>query len=321
MDFDPFLFLFATALALAYFYVKNKYSYWANLGVPFAKPSFPRGNLSGVFFSTSLHQRVNAFYDQFKGKFVLGGIYFFLNPVAIICDLDFLKNVLVKDFHHFQDRSLFYNEKAEPLSAHLFAVEGEKWQNLRHKLTPTFTTGRIKMMHSTFLRVADEFKRHLQPLADRKQEVEIKDLLARFTTDIIGNVAFGVDCDSIKDPESVFRKTGQKVLEASKWQMFLFSLIECYPNVVRKLNLAFMDPSVSEFFMKLVRDTVEYREQNDIQRDDLMSLLLQIKNKGKLDGEDEELGKLTLEEVAAQVFLFFLAGHETASTSMALLRK
>lgn len=56
------------------------------------------------------------FYYDLKGKGKFGGIYFFTNPVAFVTDLDFLKNVLIKDFQYFQDRGMYYNEKDDPLS-------------------------------------------------------------------------------------------------------------------------------------------------------------------------------------------------------------
>lgn len=317
MDLSTFAVLLGSVLVLVYFYVNKKYHYWADLGVPFVKPRFPTGNLKGAFINTTIGERTRDFYRELKGKkSVLGGVYFFISPVAIICDLDFLKHILVKDFQVFLNRGIYYNEKSDPLSAHMFAVEDDKWLNLRTKLSPTFTSGKMKMMHSTFLLVADQFNKHLLPLAERGAELEIKELLASFTTDIIGNVAFGVECNSMKDPQSAFRRAGRRVFEQSKLQMIRLIFITTFQRLARLFNLKLTSPEVSDFFMKLVRETVDYREKHAVQRDDFLSLLMQIKNGGKLDGETVVLGKLTFEELAAQTFLFFIAGFETSSSTM-----
>ena len=84
------------------------------------------------------------------------------------------------------------------------------------------------------------------------------------------------------------------------------------------MGFKFLSDDVSEFFMKVVRDVVEYREKNSIQRNDFMDLLLQLKNEGRLNDDinDKKMEKLTLEEIAAQAFVFFAAGSETSSTTM-----
>lgn len=66
--------------------------------------------------------------------------------------------------------------------------------------------------------------------------------------------------------------------------------------------------------MKVVTETVEFREKNNIDRNDFMDLLIKLKNKGT---DEAGLGALTLNEIAAQAFIFFLAGFETSSTTMA----
>lgn len=72
------------------------------------------------------------------------------------------------------------------MSAHLVHIEGDKWKNLRAKLTPTFSSAKLKMMVPTILNVAEHFKDTLNKDIQKNSVVEMKDLLARFTTDIIG---------------------------------------------------------------------------------------------------------------------------------------
>jgi cytochrome P450 family 6 len=69
--------------------------------------------------------------------------------------------------------------------------------------------------------------------------------------------------------------------------------------------------------------TFDHRENNQETRKDFMQLLMQLRNTGKV-GEDGDWNAghgsvnktLTIEQCAAQVFIFFVAGFETsASTS------
>jgi cytochrome P450 family 6 len=56
---------------------------------------------------------------------------------------------------------------------------------------------------------------------------------------------------------------------------------------VFKLNPT--DPKISKYFRSMVEHTVNYRERNNIKRNDFMQLLIHIKNKVKLDEENENI--------------------------------
>ncbi|XP_023311318.1 probable cytochrome P450 6a20 [Anoplophora glabripennis] len=75
---------------------------------------------------------------------------------------------------------------------------------------------------------------------------------------------------------------------------------------------------VSEFFTGVVKDTVSYREKNHVVRKDFMQLLMEIrdKNEGKENGHHGDGNTLTMDEMVAQSFVFFIAGFETSSTTM-----
>lgn len=198
------------------------------------------------------------------------------------------------------------DELSDPLSAHLFNIDNPKWKGLRMKLTPTFTSGKMKMMFGT---VCDVGKKLVKTLGDElNNEIEIKDIVARFTTDVIGSCAFGLDCSSLDDPKSAFRQNAKRAFDQPKYPSSALQLILMFKDLARKLHISSNHKEVTDFFFNVVQDTVSYREKNNVNRNDFMHLLIQLKNKGLLEDESLNIGKLTIEEVAAQAFIFFLAG-------------
>ncbi|XP_052870411.1 cytochrome P450 6A1-like [Anopheles cruzii] len=317
-----FVYLLLAVITVSVWYVRRKYSFWSERGVPFVRPRFPFGNIQAIGRRMHSSQLMTKFYTELKpsGR-PFAGIFFFTNPVALALDLDFVKSVLVRDFTHFHDRGMYYNEKDDPISGHLFNIEGTKWTNLRKKLVPTFSSGKIKLMCPTIVSVGERFRECLErcidgPGDDGDGVVEMKELLARFTTDVIGTCAFGIDCNSLNDPKAEFLRMGRKVFEVPRGRILKFFFMASFKDFSRRIHIKGTSEDVSEFFFKVVRETIEYREKNNVQRNDFMNLLMQLKNSGQLDDSGEEVGKLSLNEVVAQAFVFFLGGFETSSTTM-----
>lgn len=306
-------------IVIGYLYVKHKFQYWEKRGVPYVKPEFPFGILKEIGKTKHTSEVYAAAYQELKGKGIFGGAYFFTKPIVIPTDLDLLKKILVKDFQYFCDRGFYVNEKDDPLSGHLFGLSGSRWRNLRNKLSPTFTPGKMKIMHNTIVAVAMEFQNYLEFFAEKKETIEIKDIISCYTTDVIGNCAFGIECNSFKEPNTEFRRIGRKVFEFSYFEFLRIFFLMMFQNLSRMMKMKITKPEVAEFFMDLLKKTTEYREKNNIKRNDFLSLLLQIKNTGKLEDDDTDLGKITFAELAAQTFLFFIAGFESPSCTMTLV--
>lgn len=168
----------------------------------------------------------------------------------------------------------------------------------------------MKMTYQTVLDVGDRFIKRFKLEAGGlpNNEIEVRDILQRFTTDVIGSTAFGLECNSLEDPKNEFRDKSKKVLDAPKFPPWIQMVLLAFKDVARKLHIKHLHTDSSDFFFKIVNDTIQYRERNNVSRNDFMHLLIQLKNKGALDGETTSVGTITTEEIAAQAFIFFLAG-------------
>lgn len=90
-----------------------------------------------------------------------------------------------------------------------------------------------------------------------------------------------------------------------------------FPKFAKKLHMRQFSKTLSHFFMNVVGDNVKHREDTNDSRKDFLNMLIQLKNKGSIDGEfSTDVKKLTLNEIMAQAFLFFFAGSDTSSTAI-----
>ncbi|XP_049831017.1 cytochrome P450 6k1-like [Schistocerca gregaria] len=317
--------LVALSLVVVALYVwfSHSYKYWQKKGAPYLEPQFPFGNIYKSFVGKqSMPLDMAEAYRQLKGN-RFGGIYFFKRPTLVVVDPDLIRSLLVKDFWTFQDRAAPVNQK-EPLSQHLLALRGNKWRRLRVKLTPTFTSGKMKMMFQTMADCGREMVKVLEEPATRGEVIEMRELSARYTTDVVASVAFGIQVDSQRDPENEFRQWGRRIFSQGPLNTLNTLIASINPKLLTLLRIQSNISVISEYFRGMVRETVKYREENNITRNDFMQLMIQLKNEGSVDSHkgreqketEADAWKLSIDEVAAQAFVFFAAGFETSSTAM-----
>lgn len=309
-----------------YTYFIYCYSYWKKKGVAYLEPSFPFGNIGDALLQReSCGSTFQNIYNRLEG-YDLGGTYAFIRPTLVVREPEMIKSILVKDFTHFHDHGTYFDEENDPLSAHLFMLTGQRWRNLRTKLTPTFTAGKIKMMFQILVDCGNQLQAHVEKSAANGDTIEVKDILAKFSTDIIASFAFGVQCNCLQNPNAEFRNWGRKIFQTNLKTGIRDLATFLSPTLASVVKIPFVPPDVTKYFKRMVMETIKYRENENVTRNDFMQLLIQMKSKSPLhmekqggDTTDPQSGKdvgLTEEQIAAQAFVFFAAGFETSSTTM-----
>lgn len=121
---------------------------------------------------------VKNYYNQFR-KEKYFGMYIFHNPILVINDAELIRLILVKDFQHFADRGIHSNLNVDPMSFNLFRLPGEKWRHLRTKLSPIFTSGKLKQLYPLLLEVSDELLEICEEHLKFSDVVDARDLVER----------------------------------------------------------------------------------------------------------------------------------------------
>jgi cytochrome P450 family 6 len=121
-----------------------------------------------------------------------------------------------------------------------------------------------------------------------KEPVEVKESTAKYATDVISSCAFGIQSNSLKDPNSEFREFGRKVFTFTRYRTLEVLGFFFIPSLVSFINGSFFTNDTSQFLRRVFWDTISYREKNKITREDFLDLLIQLKNKGHIDGGNED---------------------------------
>ncbi|CAG9827135.1 unnamed protein product [Diabrotica balteata] len=144
------------------------------------------------------------------------GIYQFTFPTLLIRDVNLIKQIGVKDFDYFMDHFPFLPEKADPLwSKNLFALTGQRWKDMRPILSPSFTSSKMKSMFLLMSECGENLVKFFMENNKNTIEIEMKDTFTRFTNDVIATTAFGLQVDSLRNPENEFYLMGKEATDFS----------------------------------------------------------------------------------------------------------
>ncbi|XP_015117201.1 cytochrome P450 6A1 [Diachasma alloeum] len=297
-------------LLLWYQYLIWNYNFWRSRGIPGPQPVALFGTIKDILLGKDgLGSYSTRIYKEYQNE-PLVGIYSRREPVLIVRDPDLIKAILIKDFSNFMNRSLEISDKHDPLMQNLFFLDAKIWRPLRTKLTPVFTSGKIREMFYLLKECGQQLDNYLSKVDGTV--VEMRGITSKFTTEVIGMCAFGLEANSFGDEESAFLKMGKRIFQVDLKYFFKFILRQFAPFLYSIFGGWLKDSVLEEFFINLARDTIEYREKNNIMRHDFIDLLRNLRKEPSQIGDIE----LTDELVAAQLTVFFVGGSETSATTI-----
>lgn len=278
MEWIQLVIAISTCLVGFYYWTRSNFDFWKSRKVVGPRPLPLIGNLKDVLLGkTSMGQLLKSVYDENRDEAVIG-IYLRRQPVLLLVDPEVIKDVLIKDFSVFGERGLRTFEKVEPLTQHLVNLEHARWRPLRTKLSPVFTSGKLKQMFYLLVECGEHLEKYIEKLIAKNEAIECRELTAKFTTDVIGNCAFGLKLNALVDENSEFRKMGRSVF-APDWRNFLrLRIRESAPWLYSIVGRFLFDQKITHFFMRIMKETMEHRKNNGIVKHDFIDLVMELKD-------------------------------------------
>ncbi|CAK1553417.1 unnamed protein product [Leptosia nina] len=311
-------------LTLIYLYTTRNFRYWSKRKVKHDPPVPIFGNhYRNLFGFESLAETYTELYFKYPDEKVVG-FYRGMMPGLLVRDLDIARSILNVEFSHFYLRGMGRDPEKEPLLSNLFHIDGDKWKFLRQRLTPVFTTAKLRAMFPLIIKCAEKLQVAGEHITSKGGDFDCRDFMARFSTDFIGACGFGIEMNSINDEHSAFRELGRKSLSFPLRHIILLGIWELFPEVRNSIRVS--STEVEKAVSDLVESIFRQRNYKPCGRNDFVDFLLELAQKGKMESEsiensDSEGNPIRVEfelktmDLIAQVFVFFVAGFETSSSA------
>lgn len=163
------------------------------------------------------------------------------------------------------------------MSQNLFSIEAERWRLLRINFTPIFTTSKLRGICSLILECSEQLEKYMDTLIRKGEPLDVREITARFTTDVIGSCAFGIEMNSLSEKESEFRRLGKGVFTPTFRRIVKTRIRNLTPWLYNFFLRILPWDEITKKIVKLTSETIEYREKNNIVRSDFINVLLDLK--------------------------------------------
>ncbi|GBP59937.1 Cytochrome P450 6a2 [Eumeta japonica] len=235
---------------------------------------------------------------------------------------DLVKAVLFTDFLYFHKGGLNpHDTVTEPMLKNLLFTDGELWTLLRQRMTPAFTTGKLKAMFPLIVERAEKVQDLANNAAKTGATVDVRELMAKYTTDFIGACGFGIAMMSLNDETSSFRKLGRRLFHHDYRDDLVIMSKQVFTEKFNHLDLSM--PEIQQITLHLIHSLMKQRNYMPFSKNDFNDLLLVLKENGKLIGEllekmnpdgFQKIAEIEFDDllIATQILAIFAAGIDTS---------
>ncbi|XP_063708554.1 probable cytochrome P450 28a5 [Culicoides brevitarsis] len=297
--------------SLAYYYLTHNYDYWKKRGIVCPEPKLFVGNLPSTY-NRKVHivDELTEIYKTYKGKESVVGLFRGVCPELLILDPEIARNLSTTNFKNFANQGNVFgtiDKESDPLAGrNPFFLKGEEWKEKRSEIIPAFSSGRMKALFPVMEAVADKMKNYIENQMETSEYIETRELCGKYTTDVVCNSIYGVDSGALSGQQSELRDIARNVFSPT-WRFYVTAVLgPALPFITKIFKFRFVPEKYEKFLTNLLKETISYRKENNIERQDFVDYLIHLREKKGLDDV----------EVMAHTITFFFDGVETSSITL-----
>lgn len=183
------------------------------------------------------------------------------------------------------------------ISRNPFWLRDDVWKAKRSDLAPAMTPMRLKALYPVILESTKKLVDYIREKTEKNAEkaFDARDLCSRYTCDSVTSSIWGTDAHSFESEEPFVYKMAQEFLRG----LLFFNKALFFPG-------AMMTPRVRNFFIEMTRDSIKYRRENNIEREDILAQIISVMEKHGSNDLDN----------AGHAATVFLDGYETTALTL-----
>nr|DAB41778.1 TPA_inf: cytochrome P450 CYP332A4 [Danaus plexippus] len=303
--------LIACFILVLSLYLKRVYSYWKDRGIEYERPFPFIGGLSFIM-RRSFSEYAYDLSVKYPRDYL--GIYLGMRPALVVQTPQLARKVFSSEYDNFQDRHLYCHESDPMGSLNIFTVKNPLWKMLRYRLSPMFTSHRLRKITELMNANATELVKKVQrDFVEKKKHVNLKEIFSMYTSDTVAYSVFGIRVSALSDQDSPLWHITNHMVKWTFYRGLEITFIFFLPALGALMRLKLFSKAANDYIKQLYWKIVKDR-QNHIKYDDsdLVNHLLKIKEQLELPPEaDEDYADNIL---LAQVAVFILGSIETSSS-------
>ncbi|XP_034237987.1 cytochrome P450 6j1-like [Thrips palmi] len=285
-----------------------RYGTWRKKGVPHLTPVPLFGNsMLAAFQREPIFGMLDRVYRHFPGQPYVG-LYAGPSPVLLVKSLDAVKRITIKDFHLFPNHKLSPEPHYDKMfSKFLFCMMDDEWKDMRVRVSPAFSSGRLKAMFPSIRDKGEQLVECIRGNVGPDGVLSTNGPCTRYGVDVIASCAFGIEAWSMrtKEPSPYMNAVSESFRFEFAEGLSTFALL-FVPALYHALKVPLLKEWRSTLLKDLLRESSQLREREPPASRDIFDNLLSLKRSGDVSQHLFE----------AQVMTMQVAGSETTAKTI-----